>query len=122
MMEQQIVTVAEVHELAVIARTRLEAMIGGLDEDLRSVTGVLQDPLNAQHFVPDGVAVAERRKNLMNANHAGGLAASAGGPSAGPWGSCASTSRAAGISTRRRSSQPPWCPSVPAMGSFLSRS
>ena len=70
MMEQQVVRVADVDELAVVARQRLEPAVGGLDEDLRLVAGRAQHALDAEHLVADRVAVAERREHLVDADHA----------------------------------------------------
>ena len=79
---------AEVDELAVVAGLRLEPVIRGFDENFRLVTGGAQHALDAEHFVADGVAVAERGQDLMDLDH----------PRlpAGPVGSLASTSSAAG--------------------------
>ena len=66
MMEQQVVGMAGVDELAVVARQRLEPAVGGLDEDVRLVAGAAQHALDAEDFVADGVAVAERREHLMD--------------------------------------------------------
>ena len=66
MVQQQVVGMAGVDELAVVARQRLEPRIGGLDEDVRLVAGRAQHALDAEHFVADGVAVAERREHLMD--------------------------------------------------------
>ena len=66
-MEQQVVGMADVDELAVVARQRLEPVVGGFDEDLRLVAGRAQHALDAEHLVADRVAVAERREHLVNA-------------------------------------------------------
>ena len=105
---------AEVDQLAIVARLRLEAVIGGLDEDLRLVAGAAQHALDAEHFVADGVAVAERGEHLVDPDH----------PRlpAGPFGSFARTSCAAGRSWRRRSNQPGSGSALGAAASFFSRS
>ena len=66
MMEQQVVGMAGVDQLAVVARQRLEPRVGGLDEDLRLVAGAAQHALDAEHLVADRVAVAERREHLVD--------------------------------------------------------
>ena len=50
----------------IVSCERLEALVGGLDENLRLVAGTPQHPLDAQHFVADGVTVTQRRQHLMN--------------------------------------------------------
>ena len=60
---------ADVDQLAIVARQRLEPVIGGLDEDLRLVAGGAQHALDAEHLVADGVAVAERREHLVDPDH-----------------------------------------------------
>ena len=114
MVQQQVVGMAEVHQLAVVARLRLEPVIGRLDEDLRLVSGAAQHALNPQHFVADGVAVPQRREHLVDPDH----------PRlpAGPFGSFARTSWAAGRSCRRRSNQPGSGSAAGAGASFFSRS
>jgi hypothetical protein len=47
MMQQKVVAMTEVHELAVVACLRLEPMICGLDEDLRLVARATEHALNA---------------------------------------------------------------------------
>ncbi len=114
MMEQQVVAMAEVHELAVVACLRLEPVIRGLDEDFRFVSGGTKHALDAQHLVADRVAVPQRGEDLVNPDH----------PRlhAGPFGSFAMTSWAAGKSCRLRSNQP-GAGSAPGAGeSFFSRS
>src|SRR5689334_9778714 len=127
MMDQQVVGAADVDELAVVARLRLEAVIGGLDEDLGVVAGAAQDTLNAEHFVADRVAVPERCEHLMDADHAvpAVTAAALGAPppaTAGPLGTDASVSRAGGTSSRCRSSQPGRSTPAPFGGSPRRRS
>ena len=90
MVQQQVVAMAEVHQLAIVARLGFEPVIRRLDEDLRLVTRAAQHPLDAEHLVADGVAVAQRGEHLVNPDH----------PRlpAGPFGSFARTSCAAGRS------------------------
>ena len=66
MVQQQVVGMAGVDQLAVVARQRLEPVVGGLDEDLRFVAGAAQHALDAEHLVADRVAVAERREHLVD--------------------------------------------------------
>ena len=75
--QQQIVGVAVVDEVPVVDRHRLEPWVGGLDEDLRFITGRAKDPLNAEYLVADGIAVAQRGKHLMDSSHDAVLAISA---------------------------------------------
>src|SRR5207249_3828577 len=107
--QQQIVRMGCVDELAIIARQRFEAVIRGLDEDVRLVSRRSEHALDAEDFVADRVAVSQRRKNLVNANHARLRARDASVVSdaaADPRGSRASTSLAAATFCRRRSDQP----------------
>ena len=69
MVQQQVVRMADVDELAVVARHRFEPAIGRLDEDLRLVSGRTQHALDAEHLVADRVAVPERREDLMDPDH-----------------------------------------------------
>ena len=66
MVEEQVVGMAGVHQLAVVAGHRLEPVIGGFDENLRFVAGRAEHALDAEHFMADGVAVAERRQHLVD--------------------------------------------------------
>ena len=70
MMNQQIVGVAAIDELPVVARQRLQPVICRFDEDLRFIAGPTEHPLNGEHLVTDRVAVPERREYLMDADHA----------------------------------------------------
>ena len=87
---------ADVDELVVVARQRLETMIGRVDEDLGLVASLAQHTLDTEYFVPDGIPVAERREHLVDADHARSLVS----------GSPASTWLAGGRSRRRRASHP----------------
>src|SRR6185436_5277886 len=100
MVQQQVVGMAVVHQLAKVARQRLEARVGGFDEDLGFVAGAAQHPLNAEHLMADRVAVAERREHLVDANHARIRSW------AEAFGSRSSTSWAGARSSRRRSLLP----------------
>ena len=62
-----------VDEVAIVPRAILEAPVGRLDEDIRGVAGRAQHALDAQHFVADGVAVAQRGEDLMNRRTCPGL-------------------------------------------------
>src|SRR6185436_10909856 len=109
MVQQQVVGTARVDELTIIARQRLEAVVGRLDENLGLVSGAAEHPLNPQHLVADRVAIAERGQYLVDADHER-LRARAAGPlsargwrsrsrtCAGPVGSAATTSPAGGRS------------------------
>ena len=111
MVQQQVVAMAEVDQLAVVARQRLEPVVGGLDENLRLVAGRAQHALDAEHLVADRVAVAQRGEHLVDPDHAC--------LPAGPFGSFARTSCAAGRSWRRRSNQPgSGSPSGPGVSLF----
>ena len=112
--EQQVVAMAEIHELAIVVRLRLEAMVGGFDEDLGLVSGTAEHALNAQHFVADRVAVPERREHLVDADQFC--------LPAGPVGSFAITSSAGGRSCRRRSNHPGSGSAAAAGDSFFKRS
>ena len=87
-MEQQVVGTARVQQIAIVVGQILEPRVGRLDEDLRIVAGRAQDALDAEHLVPDGVAVAERRQHLVDGTKAHRRTAPGGTP--------ASTSAAAG--------------------------
>ena len=112
-MQQQVVGVARVHQLAVVAREILEPRVRRLDEDLRLVAGRAQHALDAEHLVADGVAVPERGEHLVDgrARHA----------STAPAGTPAATS-AAGGSVRRRRAKNPGSGSIGARGVSRSRS
>jgi hypothetical protein len=69
-MEQQVVRMAEVDELAKVARQRFEPRISGLHENLGVVAGGSQYPLDAEHLVADRVAIPQRGEHLVNSNHA----------------------------------------------------
>ena len=73
MMQHQIVRVAEIDQFPVVAGQRLQPVVGGLDEDLRLVALRAQDALNSEGLMPDSVAVAERRQDLVNLDHREGL-------------------------------------------------
>ena len=51
-MDQDVVGVARVQQIAIVVGQILETRVGRLDEDLRLVAGVAQHALNAQHLVP----------------------------------------------------------------------
>ena len=69
MVEQKIVRMADVDQLAIVAGERLQAVVGRLDEDLRLVSLGAQDALNPEDFVSDGIAVSERGQDLVDLNH-----------------------------------------------------
>src|SRR5438270_13419053 len=113
MMDQQIVGMRSVDELAVVARERLETPVCGLDENLRFVAGPAEHPLSAEHLVADCVSVAEGRQHLVSANHA---------DPADPVGSAATTCSAGGRFTVRRPNQRGTASMARVAGSFFSRS
>src|SRR5919198_5575555 len=122
MVEQEVVGAVEFEELAVIARERFEPVVCRLDENLRRVPYTAQDALDAESFVADCVAVAERRQNLVDLDHARLRASLRRSLVTGPTGSFASVSFAAGTFRRRRSSQPGSRSIVRLVCSFRSRS
>jgi len=67
--EQQVLRIAGVGQLAIVDRQILETEIGRLDEDLGVVTRGAQHTLDAQHLVADGVSVTERGEYLMDRWH-----------------------------------------------------
>ena len=69
MVEQEVVAVTGVHELAVVAGQRFEALVGGLDEDIRFVSGAAKDALDAEDLMADRIAVPEGGQNLVNPDH-----------------------------------------------------
>src|SRR6187401_842135 len=98
MVEQQVVRTARIDQIAVVVGQVLEPGVRRLDEGLRVVAGRAQDPLDAEHLVADGVAVAERGKHLVDGADAHGLTAPAGMRS--------STSSAAGTVRALRAKKP----------------
>jgi hypothetical protein len=66
MMEKQVVRLAGIHELPVIAREMLEAVIRGLNEDVGFVPRGSQYALNAKSLVTDRVTTPEGGENLVN--------------------------------------------------------
>src|SRR5690349_14535996 len=66
MMQQQVVWIGCIHKLPVIPSQGLQAGIGRLDEDVRLVACASKYTLYPQHFVADGIAIAERGENLVN--------------------------------------------------------
>src|SRR5260221_7708555 len=108
MVKQQVVSIAVVHELAIIARSRFEARVGGFDKDLGLVAGGAQDTLDAEHFVADRIAVSERGEHLVDTDHARFRSWSEAP------GNRSSTSSAGARSSRRRSL-------LPGSGSIMCR-
>src|SRR5688572_29830417 len=146
-MQQQVVAVAGVDELAIITGQRLEPLVSRLDEDIRFVSGAAKDALDAQDFMADRIAVSERGQHLVDADHAVSRRGSCFGirdsripdpesripdpesrvpawrPStAGPTGSRCSTSSAGGTFWRRRANHPGSASAGRVGGSFFSRS
>src|SRR5258708_7593129 len=115
MMDEDVVRPDRADHLAIVGRQVLEPAIRRFDEDLRVVPGAVQRALDTEDFVPDGVAVAERREDLVDASaHADCLATFGPGstqlPPAGgreaPRGIRSITSTAGGRSRVRRASHP----------------
>src|SRR4029453_19363922 len=109
MMDQDVRHVALLDQVAIVAGLIFEARICGLNEDVRFETGRTQHALNAQHFVADGIAIAEGGQHLVNL-----LLLQI---STGPNGRSARTSFADRRSLRRLANQPgsgsmplPWNP------------
>src|SRR5947207_2485851 len=116
---------ADVDELAVVARHRFEAVIGRLDEDFRLISSRAQDALNAKHLVTDRIAVPQCREDLVNPGHRRKPAAtgSRAALTAAPLGSFAITSSPGGRVRRRRMNQGGSSGSdVGRAGSLVSRS
>lgn len=88
--------VADVDEVTIVARHRLEPAVCRLNEDLRLVPGSLEDPLYPQDLVSDGIAVAQRGENLMDVGHDAWLRARARGTSKALTRGSASTTSLAG--------------------------
>ena len=66
MMNQDVRRVALLDQVAIVPRQVFEARIGRLDEDVGLEAGAAQHALDAEHFVADGVAIAERGEHLMD--------------------------------------------------------
>ena len=60
-------------EIPIVLRQVLEPRVGCLYEDVGLVAGAAQHALDAQHFMPDRVAVTKGCENLMNRNCPGRL-------------------------------------------------
>src|SRR5262249_20831401 len=74
------------------------ALVGRLDKDLGRVPGAVQYALDREHFVADGITVAERREDLMDLRHRYLIT--------GPRGARSTISRAGRTSRFRSSNQP----------------
>src|SRR5690606_10259981 len=68
-MDEDVVFADVADRIAIVDRLVLESSIRGFDDDFGLVTGGAQDTADAEHFMADGVAVAERREHLMDAHH-----------------------------------------------------
>ena len=97
-MNQDVRRVALLDEVAVVARLIFEAGIGRLNENVRLEPRAAKHALDAEHFVPDGIAVAEGGEHLVDFLRCQF--------STGPNGSSASTSLAGRRTLRRFASQP----------------
>jgi hypothetical protein len=67
--DQQVVGVASIDEVAIVDRGRFEPRIGGLDEDLGLVAGAAKRSLDREDLVPDRVTVPERGEQLVDGSH-----------------------------------------------------
>ena len=103
-MKQDVRGVALVYEIPVVARLLFEPRIRSLDEDVGLEAGPAKNALDTEDFVADGVAIAERRKYLMDFLRLQF--------NTGPDGSSVNTS-AAGRNDRRRLSSQPGSGSIP---------
>src|SRR5687768_9920355 len=104
-MNQDVRRIAFLNQVAIVARLIFETRIRCLDEDVRREPRAAQHALNAEYFMPDGVAVPERREHLVDF-----LLLQF---NTGPKGSSASTSLA-GRSTVRHFANQPGSGSIPA--------
>jgi hypothetical protein len=149
--DQDVVGSADVDELAIVARQGLHDPIRRLDEDVRAEPRCSEHALNPEHLVPDGVAVPERRQDLVDGGprahfllrgasppRAPQRALSRGPPcpapfararssslarvSTGPVGALSTTSRAGGTLRLRRANQPGSGAGGAGAGSRFSRS
>ena len=66
-MDEDVVGPDVADQVAIVERQILEPGIGGLDENLRLVASPLEHSLDAEHLVPDGISIPERRQHLMHA-------------------------------------------------------
>ena len=98
MMNQDVRRVAFLDQVVVVARAIFEPRVGGLHEDVGLEAGAAERPLDAEHFVADGIAIAERCENLVNFR--------LDQFNTGPDGSAARTSAAGRNVFRRRANQP----------------
>ena len=57
---------ADLCQVAIVARQVLEPRIRCLDENPGVISGLAQHALNTQHFMADGIAIAKRREHLVN--------------------------------------------------------
>src|SRR4029453_16235964 len=96
--EKQVFGVARVQEITIVVGQVLEPRLGRLHEDLRIVAGGAQHALNPENLVSDGVAVAERRQDLVDGPEAHRRTAPVGTP--------ASTSMAAASVRARLATMP----------------
>ena len=116
-MNEEVVWTDEVrvHHLLVVDRQIFQPRIGRLHDDLGFVAGGAQRAADAKHFVADGVAVAERGEDLMDARFHGYR-------NTGPFGAAFTASAAGGRLAARRANQPGSGSMAVFAGSFFSRS
>jgi hypothetical protein len=68
-MNEQIVVADHLYRITIVDGEMRQPRVRGFDDDVGLEPGLAEDPLNSEHFVTDGVAVSERRQDLMNADH-----------------------------------------------------
>ncbi len=121
MVDQDVVCRDRADHVAIVDGEMLEPRIRGFDENLRHISGGAQRPLNAENFMADRIAIAERREDLVDVRPASGGTHEAC-PTTAPAGIAASTLAAAGRSFFRRAIHPGSGSIVFVAVSFCSRS
>src|SRR3954464_10293167 len=66
MMEQQVVRMGGVHQLAIMARQRFQPWVRGLDEDIGLVSCGAKHPLDTEDLMANRITIAERGQHLMH--------------------------------------------------------
>ena len=112
-MNQQIVRADLVDHLAIIDGQIFKARIGGFHDDLGLVARGAQDTIDPEYLVSDGIAVPERREDLVDARHYF---------TTGPAGTRLTISFAGGSVRRRRANHPGSGSAGVLAGSFFRRS
>ena len=70
-MNQNVVRVAVRDQITVIFGQRLKARVGRLNVDIRGIAGPSEYSLNTECLMTDGVAITERRHDLVDAKLTG---------------------------------------------------